>query len=259
MLELFKDTYKYKFVIYNFVITALKTKYRKSYLGFFWTVLSPLIFYTALGMAFVYKFNVDSKSFVVHLFAGSIAFNFISSIISIAPNLFIDNENYIKKIYVPKTVFILSLVFFEAINSICILGAVFLLGLLTGSITISYHFIFFFYAIFVSMLFSTGLSCILACLGVYFRDIGHIVPVFLQSLYFMTPIIWYLQEAPAFMQTFTKFNPFYYYIEIFRVPFLDNSFPDMKYSLVAFLMAIVSFIVGLWTLDKLKDKVFFKL
>jgi ABC-type polysaccharide/polyol phosphate export permease len=259
MYHLVKETLKYKYVIYNFVNTGLKTKYRKSFLGFFWTVLSPLIYYTSLGMAFIYKFNVDSKSFLVHLFVGSIAYNFMTSILSTSPHIFLQNENYIKKIYVPKTVFILNLVFFEAVNSIFIFCAVFLLGLVTGSLTFSYHFIFIFYAIFVTMLFCSGLSCILACLGVYFRDLGHIVPVFLQSFYFLTPIIWYVNEAPGFMQIFTKFNIFYYYIEVFRIPFLSNTFPPLSFCLITFFAAFLSFLIGLWTLDKLKDKVIFKL
>jgi len=254
-------TYKYRHVIYYFVYTSIKVRYKRTFLGYLWTVLTPMAYYLVLGLIFSYglKAGMPERNYYVYLISGAIIFSAISSIINQSCNIMMANEGYIKKIYVPKLVFILNVVFYELTNFILIFISVLLLGFITKHINFSYHFFFSIVPIVFLIFFASGAAMIMSVASVYFRDLIHITPVVLNAFFFGTPIMWYKEMAPPIMSKLNMLNPFYYFVELFRTPFLNNEFPDIKIMAITMFFSFIIFLVGLLLLNKLNNRIIFKL
>ena len=78
----------------------IKTKYRKSILGVFWTILNPLFMMVVLSVVFSIMFNFDVEYFPVYLLSGQLIFNFYSEATTASMSAIMDNGSLLKKIYV---------------------------------------------------------------------------------------------------------------------------------------------------------------
>src|SRR5689334_7480719 len=107
------EAWRYRAVVENFTLTALGVRYRRSVLGYFWSVLSPLLKYAIMGLVFEIIGRFNMSNYYGYMFLGSVYFGFFSTVVSEATMAFIRNVHYIKKIYVPKLVFVFNIVIYE--------------------------------------------------------------------------------------------------------------------------------------------------
>lgn len=92
-------------VLSQLIFQQLILRYRRTALGYLWTLINPLLMMSIMAMVFSTLFKADLKSFAVFLFAGMIPWNFFSAVITQSGASFINNEGLIKKIYLPKVIF----------------------------------------------------------------------------------------------------------------------------------------------------------
>jgi len=259
MLKELRETFRFRYVIYNYVYTSLKQKYRRSILGFLWSVVAPLLQNLIIGVVFYYLMRFDMPNYIVYLFAGVVIYNILSIVVIQSPYVMINNEGFIKKIYVPKLVFVLQVVFLEIINFILILLSLIILGILFKKLSFSLAYLFLPVSLFISVIFLIGIATIISIMSVYFRDMIHIVPVVMQAAFFLTPVLYPISIVPEKMQKIIKLNPFFYFVEIFRIPVLYNRLPDFKYITFCALMSVIMFFAGLLILQKHNNRIIFKL
>jgi len=259
MIKELRETIKFKYVIFNYVYTSLKQKYRRSMLGFVWSVIMPLLQNLIIGVVFYYLMRFNMPNYIVYLFAGIVFYNLLSAVILQSPYIMLNNEGFIKKIYVPKLVFVLEIVFLETVNFLFVLSSLVILGIIFKKLNFSLSFLFLPVPLAFSILFLTGLATIISIMSVYFRDMLHIVPVVMQAVFFLTPVLYPMDIVPVRMQTVIKWNPLYYYVELFRTPVLYNILPSFKYIVLCFLISLIVFFAGLYTLQKHNNKIIFKL
>ena len=94
----------------------IKIKYRKSVLGVLWTLLNPLFMMIILSVVFSNLFKFDVENYSVYLLSGQLIFNFYSESTTMSMSAILDNGPLIKKVYVPKYLFVVSRVFSSTIN-----------------------------------------------------------------------------------------------------------------------------------------------
>lgn len=259
IIKQLKETFKFRYVIYNYVYSSLKQKYRRSVLGFLWSVVAPLLNNLIIGVVFYYLMRFDMPNYIVYLFSGILIYNLLSTIIMQSPYIMINNEGFIKKIYVPKLVFVMEVIFLEVINFFLIMLSLIILGIIFNKLSFSVHYIYIPISIILSVLFVSGIAIIISIMAVYFRDMIHIVPVVMQAVFFLTPILYPLSVVPPRMQKIIKLNPLYYYVEIFRMPIFSNQFPSYKYLIFCVIMSLLMFFSGLFILNKYNNRIIFKL
>ncbi|MHB9097314.1 MAG: ABC transporter permease [Syntrophales bacterium] len=259
ILNELKATFRYRYVVYNFVYYSLKQRYTRSTLGFLWSILTPLLQSFIMGIFFFYLMRIDMPNYIVHLFAGTVIYNIIGNVIIQSPSIMLINENFIKKIYVPKLVFVLQVVFLEIINFILTLFSLVILGILFRKISLSLYYLFLPVPIVLIVFFSIGIAIILSIATIYFRDMNYIVPVVMQAAFFLTPVIYPMSMVPENVRTVIEMNPLYYFVEIFRSPIMNNQFPPWNYLLICTAMAFAAFSLGLFLLNKYNNKIIFKL
>ena len=107
---------KFRPLLGELIARDIKTKYRKSVLGVLWTLLNPLFMMIILSVVFSNLFKFDVEYFPVYLLSGQLIFNFYSEATTASMSAIMDNGSLLKKIYVPKYLFVLSRVFSSTIN-----------------------------------------------------------------------------------------------------------------------------------------------
>ncbi|HPF37683.1 MAG TPA: ABC transporter permease [Phycisphaerae bacterium] len=277
-----KEVWRFREVIKNFVSQDLKVKYRRSYLGFFWSLLNPLLQLLVISAVFNVIFKFQIRDYALYVLSGLIPWTFLQSTIINSSMSIVGAEGMLKRQYFPKLVFPLSIVMQDLVTFVlslvvllCVLGYFIGFRLSPALIVLPVSFM---YMLFVGL----GVGAVAAVLTVYFRDVQHLIAVALSAIFYVTPIIYpmeakktvspdiQLHEAtaeqtvdvgpiPHDLRFYFKLNPFYSVIEMFHRPIYDRSFPTMKEFLSASIVAFGSLGVGLVFFRRFENRLIFHL
>jgi lipopolysaccharide transport system permease protein len=227
-------------------------KYKGSKLGVLWSLLTPvfmLIIYTfVFSEIFQARWNSASSSkteFAIILFAGLILFNFFAENVTRAPTLILANVNFVKKIVFPLEILacvtILSSLFHMMLSLLVLL---FFQLLITGHVPMTI--VFLPLVIFPLVLFSLGIAWLLSAIGVFLRDVGQTIGLFVTGLMFLSPIFFPLSAIPVRWQDVAKLNPLVFPIEQARNVQIWGIVPDWSawtiYTMSSALIAWLGFV-----------------
>jgi lipopolysaccharide transport system permease protein len=198
-----RDLWTHRYLVQQFAVRDVTARYKGARLGLLWSILNPLLMlgiYTfVFSVVFQARWGVlqsgSKAEFALTMFCGLIIFNLFAECANRAPSLIISHAGYVKKIVFPLEILpaavAASALVFALISTGILLVAV---PLFFG--TFSATLFFFPLVIFPLLLLSLGVGWFLASLGVYLRDIGHIVTVLVQILMFVTPIFYPISSVP---------------------------------------------------------------
>jgi ABC-2 type transport system permease protein/lipopolysaccharide transport system permease protein len=244
-------------VVQNMVAGELRVRYQRSILGFVWTLLNPLLMMLTLSVVFSYLAR-GVENYPLFLLAGMVPWTFLSTSINESAFCIIQNEGLIKKIYIPKLVFPLARVLISLATFALSLSALFVLLWPLGARP-SLSLLFLPVAIGLFAVFVLGLSLIVATANTFFRDCGHLVSVFLQAWYFLTPILFPLNQFKGIPQWRFKLNPAFYFIELFHEILVYGHWPPWEWIVAAAVIASTSLVVGYAIFKSQEDKMVFRL
>lgn len=244
---------KFQPLLYELVARDVKIKYRKSVLGVLWTLLNPLLMMVILSIVFSNLFKFDIENYSLYLLSGQILFNFYNESTSGAMTSILGNAALIKKVYIPKYLFVLSRIASSSINILSSFCALILVMLFTRT---ELHFTMFLVVIPLGYLivFSLGIGLILAALAVKFRDVIHLYTVFLTALMYLTPIIYPISMLPDWVRMIVNLNPLTGILNIFRDVMIYNTVPTIGEFLISFVVVTVTLVFGLWVFYKQQDE-----
>jgi ABC-2 type transport system permease protein/lipopolysaccharide transport system permease protein len=245
-------------VIQNLVIQELRVRYQRSLLGFFWTLLNPLLMMLTLSWAFS-QFVGGVPNYRLYLFSGMVPWSFMSGSINECALCIIVNEGLIRKIYVPKLVFPLSRILINLVTLLLTLVALFLLLLPTGGARLSNAMVLLPAAIALYATFTLGMSLAVATVNTFYRDCGHLVSVFLQAWYFASPVIYLAEDFPQDAQWRFRLNPVYYFLDLFHSILYRGQWPQASSLVLATTIAVLSLGVGYAIFKSQEDKMVFRL
>ena len=123
MMERLSTLFRYKDLLRELVVRDLKLKYRRSFLGYLWSILNPLLIMLVMVAVFSHMFRAGIENFPVYLLSGQAVFDFIRNSTTMAMYSVLDNGALIKKIYVPKYIFTLSKITSTMVDFVFSLGA----------------------------------------------------------------------------------------------------------------------------------------
>ena len=222
-----------------------RSKYLGSYLGILWAFIHPTIYVSILWVVFQVGFKsqpAGNVPFVLWMLCGIIPWFFFSESLSSASNSILDNAFLLKKVN-----FSVGMLPIVKILSALVLHAFFILVIfimfLVYKTPVTLHCLQVFYYLFCSIVLLLGLSWITSSVIIFFRDMGQIVGMMLQFLFWMTPIFWSAKILPAKYLNMVKLNPVYYIIEGYRESFIYHIwFWEGHYELTAYFWAVTGFI-----------------
>ncbi len=250
-------------VVQNMVVQELRVRYHRSILGFFWTLINPILMMLTMTAVFAQFFARGSSplDYAVYLFAGMLPWNFLSGTVSECAFCIIQNEGLIRKIFLPKLIFPLTRSLINLTTLVLSMGSLFVLLMPLGA---RFHasFLLLPVAIVLFAAFSFGLGLIVATMNTFYRDCGHIIGVVLQAWYFVTPIMWKLETGGPVsgrLRLLFALNPAYPFIRIFQAIIHDGVCPDLSLFLVATAVATATLGVGYAAFKSFEDKFVFRL
>lgn len=235
------------------VARDIKIKYRRSVLGVVWTLLNPLLMMIILSIVFSSLFRFEIENFPLYILSGQVIFNFFSGATTDAMSSIIGNAALIKKVYVPKYLFVLSRVFSSFINLLASFSAL-LLMMLVMRVELNWTVFLAVIPIALIAVFSLGVGLLLAAITVKFRDVMHLYSVFTTGLLYLTPVIYPMSILPPVIKTIVMLNPITNMLQMLRDVMLNNCIPGFGSIALGVLEAGIALVVGLYVFYKNQDQ-----
>lgn len=243
------DFIKYQWLLKELIIRDLKIKYRRSVLGYLWSILNPLMLMGVLTVVFSTMFRFDIPNYPVYLLTGQLLFGFYSEATNMAMTSILGGASLIKKVYLPKYIFPVSRVLSSFTTMLFSLVALVIVMAVTRA---EYHItaILLPIVLLYILVFSIGMSLILSVMVVFFRDIQYLYGVFLTALNYLTPIFYPASMLPLWLKELMVFNPMYNFIEMFRKIMLYGQWPTLTEHLICITFAIGGLVLGIYVFKK---------
>ncbi len=245
-------------VVTNMVMQELRVRYQRSVLGFLWTLLNPILMMTTMTIVFSQIFHVTAPRYALYLFSGMVPWTFFGGSLSECSTCIISNEGLIRKIYLPKLVFPLTRVLINLVTFVLSMAALFVILGPLGA-TLSRPMLFLPVVTVLFGAFALGLGLILATLNTFYRDCAHFIAVFIQAWYFLTPILYRVEQFSEAGQARFWLNPAYPFIRMFQTIIYGGVWPDKTTIMVAAGIATVSLGIGYVAFKCQEDKLVFRL
>lgn len=254
----YKELYQYRLVLKQLIWQQLTMRYRRTALGFFWTLLNPLLTMIVTSVVFSMIMKWPLKTFAIFLFSGLVPFTLFSSCLSQGMQALLNNESLIKKIHIPKQIFVISISVSLLVDAVFSTICLFIIALAIGApftaslFVLPVNFILLF-------AFALGLALALSIATVSFRDLPNIVAVGLQAAYYLTPIIYPMSFVPESYRWLVSLNPLALFVEIFRMPLYEGAVASSNVYVQVTTLAILSMVFGIYIFKKHDRYVVYKL
>ena len=246
--------YKYRFLMQQLVTKDIKLKYRRSILGYLWSILNPLMIMVIMVIVFSNMFRSDIENFPVYLIIGQTLFNFMSESTNQAIGSITGNASLLKKTYVPKYVFTVSKVTSSFVNTLFALGAL-VLVFIVCKVTPNIYYLLIPFILLQEYLFCLGLGMLLAQGSVFFRDIQYIYNAVTTAWMYLTPLFYPITLLPnGLREAVMMFNPMYFYITEFRQIVLECRMPETYLLVAGTCAAVLMVLIGTGAFLKTQDK-----
>jgi lipopolysaccharide transport system permease protein len=246
--------FQYRELFFQLVSRDIKLKYRRSFLGYLWSVLNPLLTMVIMAIVFSAMLARGIENFPVYLLSGSLLFSFMSGAVGRAIPSVLGAAGIIKKIYVPKYIFTLAAVTSELVTLVFSLGALLAVVIATG-LPFAWRFLLIPLPIIELYVFCIGLGFLMAQAMVFFRDIQYLWGVFSTAWMYLTPIFYPVSMLPENVRfAVATFNPLYYYIAQFRYFVLGGEDGWQWNALRGAAAAILMLFLGLVTFSRSKNR-----
>ncbi len=244
----------YSDLFHELVSKDIKLKYRRSFLGYLWSILNPLLIMCIMVLVFSQMFRFDIENYPVYLIVGQTIYNFFSEASNRAMWAILGNASLLKKVYVPKYVFPFATVTSACVNMIFSMGALVIVFVIC-QVQLSWWLLLVPVILLQVYIFSLGVGMLLSAATVFFRDIQYIWTAIMTAWMYLTPIFYPMEQLPTWLQNSIRtFNPLYSYIQQFRTVALECTAPDPGLMIYGFGVAFAMLIFGTWAFFKSQDK-----
>lgn len=230
-------------------------RYRGSLLGLAWSFFNPVLMLSVYTFVFSVVFkarwttggtalNESKTEFAMLLFVGMIVHGLFSEVVNRAPQLILNNQNYVKRVVFPLEVLPVVSMIAGVFHALVSLG-VMLLAFLMFNGYLQWTAVFAPVVLLPFVILTIGFAWILASIGVFVRDVGQTIGLVTTVLMFLAPVFYPISALPAQFQPWMMFNPLTFIIVQMREVLIWGNVPDWtglaRYTLVACFVAWAGF------------------
>lgn len=251
-LQELKEAIHYRHLLYQLVRRDLLTRYKRSFLGVVWTMLSPLGIMLILSIVFSHLFG-QTRAYPSYILTGLMAWNFFSISSNYAMSSLVWGGGLLQRIYVPRASFGLSAVGSGIVNLLLSFVPLVIVMAVTG-VQLRITALFLPVSLLLLACFTLGLGLAISTLAVYFPDVAEMYQIILTAWMYLTPIIYPETIFPTKYQFILHLNPLYYLIKLWRLPLYDGLWPTWGEIWPAAVFAIGMLLVGWFVFTSKSDE-----
>ena len=259
-----RELWAYRSLIANFVLRDLKVRYKNSLLGIVWSWLNPLL----MMLIFTFVFGVlweraDIPNYHILFLSALLPWNFFVGAVMGGITSISQGGALIKKVYFPRETLPISVVLSNLVNFLIALPVFFLLAMVSG-VPLTKWVLFLPVAIFIEVMFATGIVLFLSAVEVFYRDTHMLMDVAMQAWFFLTPVIYPVSTLPISVTWLgVTFNPRLWLFRLNPMASIINTYQDILYNGVLTTLdflsrtAVTAFIVlifGYWFFRRQSSK-----
>ena len=234
---MFRDLWRYRHFILSSIRNDVISRFVRSKLGGLWMIINPLaqvaIYALILSNVLAAKLPGvgDKYAYTIYLMAGLLAFTLFSEIINRCLTLFVEQGNLMKKMSFPRITLPTIVVGSCLLNSILLFIA--MLGIFAS---LGHQFniamLWLIPLTLIVVMIALGIGLILGVMNVFLRDIGQVVPIILQMLFWFTPIVYPITIIPEAYRHWMNFNPIYPLTDAYQQVLVYGNNPEWEGVLI---------------------------
>lgn len=238
-----RDLWRYRHLVAELVRRDITVRYKRSFLGVGWTMLSPLLQMLTMTWVFSVVLRQDIQNYPVYFLSGSIFWLFFSQATGHAASLTIEAVEMSKRIYLPQSAFVLSAVGVALVHTALSLVPLLVIVVWTGS-PVHLSWLFLPVALLIGAAFTTGVGLLVFTLASRFVDVKEMYIILLQLWFFLTPIVYTPKLVPEQYRFVIRYNPLTYLVDLFRAPLYNGWLPGANTLTFAVVGSLASLFVG---------------
>jgi ABC-2 type transport system permease protein len=261
MLAPVQEVWSHRNIVKNLAQRELKAKYKKSVLGWLWSLLNPaatILIYSVVFGVFLrveppIAGNGSLKNFALYLFAGLLMWNFFNTVVLGAMGSMVGAGPLIRKVYLPPECIPFSVVLSSVLQTVIEAAILATIMIVVGNSSLT--FLLFPALVVLFMLFTTGVALVVSMLNVYYRDVGYIVSIAMMFLFYATPIIYTITLIPEEhwglpMRDIVEANPITQFVMANRDLFYNLEVPSIGRWAYMLAWSVGSLAVGWWIFSR---------
>jgi lipopolysaccharide transport system permease protein len=245
----FQKIYLQHDLIRNLVVRDLRARYIGSFMGFFWSVINPIVLITSYSFVFMVVFQSSAPEdsgtqyFPIFLFCNILPWLFFQDTLQRSSTVILDNANLITKTLFPTEILPLTILLSGLINHLIGCAILLFIMILVGH-PISVFALFVPVYLLFLMLFTLGLSWFISSLNVFIRDISQVLGVILTFWFWFTPIFYLGTRIPARYSFIARLNPLAHVVTGYRDCLLRMKMPNLQALAWFAIASVIVFVAG---------------
>jgi ABC-type polysaccharide/polyol phosphate export permease len=249
-------------LLYLLALKELRTRYKKSVLGWAWSLLNPLTQMAIFTFIFLYVFKATPpigdpsglQNFPLYFLSGVLPFNFFSISVGVGIGAVQGGAGLIKKVQFPHEHLVFSVVLAQFVTLMIEMGVLTVAMLIGGNMVLPWLPVAFVLLALLA-LFSTGVALMLAALNVFYHDVNYLWGILAQILFYATPIIY----DPATIDVnalkwIANYGPTGSFITAMHEVMYNLRMPGAGRFLQLSILAFGTFFIGAWIFNRLSPR-----
>jgi len=222
----------------------LRVRYSTSFLGYFWSILDPLVMSAIYWFVFtqVFKKDVGEEPYIVFLLSALLPWTWFTGAVGDTTRAFIKEAKLVRSTKIPRTIWVVSLVMSKGIEFVASLPVLAFFVIISGA-TVNADIVFFPLAILLQGILTVGVGLIVAPLVVFFRDLERAVKLGLRFLFYASPIIYGVTNLPPEFHFWAAFNPLSGIFSLYRAAFFPEQLATADDWFLVWVSAAMSIVI----------------
>ncbi|WP_124065165.1 ABC transporter permease [Clostridium sp. E02] len=251
-MDIFKELYSYREMIFSLVRRDLNGRYKGSVLGFLWTFLNPLLQLCVYTMVFSVIMKNGIEDFYLYLFVALVPWIFFSTSMAGGSSCIWTQQDLVKKIYFPREVLPIAFVTSQFVNMLLSFLVVLAVLIMSGKGINIVAILYLPLIMLVEYLLALSMAFITSALTVYLRDLEYLLGIITMAWQFLTPVMYSIDQVPEKLQPIFNLNPMTPIIIAYRDILYYKKIPEVDTLLRAVILGIILMIIGTITFSRLK-------
>jgi ABC-type polysaccharide/polyol phosphate export permease len=237
-------------LLYELVHRDLTVRYKRSFFGFFWTMLHPLLLMLIFAVVFAGLFRMQTPHYETYFLSAYIAWNFFAQTTTNSMAALAWNGPLMKRVRVPRSIFTLSSAVSGIINLSLSLIVLFVIMLVVRA-PLHASLVALPASLLIVGVFTFGVSLALTAVTVFFADVREMYQAGLPALLYLTPAIYPITIVPTRFRWLVQYNPLTVLVELVRDPIYNGRVPSARTFGIALAFSLVALSGGWMIFRKL--------